>query len=128
MSIKYSVPVEQTDKNKIYKIFEHNDDSSMFLIATSYDRNYAIIISSLLNDNEINYDHLDNNFNISIVCDYTVMGIRKYNNSSTCSTVFQILEHRRDKNHPTLIANSNYLAYAAWIVEQLRKNINDNER
>ena len=126
MPVKYSVPVEQTNTNKIYKIFEHNDDSSMFLIATSYDRNYAIIISSLLNNNEINHDNLDTDFMVDRVYDYTVMGIRKHNNG-TCSTAFQILEHRRDKNHPTLIATSNYLAYAKLIVNQLRKSLSNDE-
>ena len=128
MTNKYSVPVEQNNTNKNYKIFEFKNDSSMFLIATSYSKNYAIMISDLLNGNSVNKEHLDEDFNTDTVIDYTVLGInRYYAGSHSCTTLFQVLEHNRNESHPTLIANSRYLIYARLISEQLKNNICNHE-
>ncbi len=125
MSVKYSIPVEQQDVNTVYRIFEHNNDSSMFQIAKCNNKNYAIIISNLLNDQSINTEYLDDEFNIfENVITYTVNSVRTYyQNEAHCISKYMILEHSSDDTRPKLIAESQYLAYARIITESLNKKL-----
>lgn len=124
MSAKYSIPVEQLNSNKRYNIFEHNNDSSMFLIATCNNKNYAIMISNLLNEQSINIEHLDNEFDMyKNILTYNIQSIIKYDKNNRCISSFMILEHNSDEDKPKLIAESHYLAYARLISEYLNKNL-----